>query len=253
LDFSGDAGNLFTLDFLGTNTSSFSNLRGRELYNAATKRCNSVLTQCKGAGATLQQITGNYDLAIDKDCIAYEQGLSKMNDSLRNNVRSANNMLEKARLAVLQNKNQYDAKGCISALNTCMTDEMVCGADYTKCLDPTKRYIDENGAVVLGQKISDITAFMNGFNNSAIDQAFLDGAKSTVLDPTNCAGTGGSGGKCIVRYLLEKIGTGKTVNEGGLCRAVLDKCQRVTYDQNGGYLPYNDVVVNYIQRAMINI
>ncbi|MDR0726456.1 MAG: hypothetical protein LBF37_00150 [Rickettsiales bacterium] len=251
MDFTADADNLFTLDFLGTNTSSFSNLRGRDLYNAATKRCNSILTQCKSAGATAQQITGNYDLAIDKDCIAYEQGLTKMNDSLKNNVRSANNMLQKARLAVLQNKNQYDAKGCIAALNTCMMDEMVCGADYTKCLDPTKNYIDENGNVVLGQRISDITAFMTAYDNSKIDKAFLASAKAANL--SECATDGTNGGQCIVRYLLEKIGTGDTVSDGGLCRAVLDKCQRVSYDTNSKYIPYNDVVVNYIQRAMVNI
>ena len=76
LDFTSDTADMFSLDFLNTDsTSSFSNLRGRELYNAAKKRCNTLLTQCKSAGATPGQITGNYDLAIDKDCVAYENGL----------------------------------------------------------------------------------------------------------------------------------------------------------------------------------
>ena len=145
LDFSSESMDLFNLDFLGTGTSgSFSNLRGSELYNAAKKRCKTVLNQCKEAGSTVSQITGNYDLAIDKDCIAYEKGLIKMNETLLSNVGSANRMLQKARLAVLQNKNMYDAKGCIAALETCMTDEMVCGEKYFKCVDPTKIFIDEN-------------------------------------------------------------------------------------------------------------
>jgi hypothetical protein len=262
LDFSNSS-DMFNLDFLNTNSSSsFSNLRGTELYNAAKSRCNTVLTQCKGAGATTTQITGNYDLAIDKDCIAYEQGLAKMNDTLKSNVRSANLMLQKARLAVLQNKNQYDAKGCISALNTCMTDDMVCGADYTKCLDPTKRYIYENGQVVLGQRISDITDFMGCYNNAAIDVEFLSATSSMTIKAEDCKRektyTEGDKtincgeGKCVAKYLLTKIGTGATVKDGGLCRAVLDKCQDVSY-KNGSYQPYNDVVVNYIQRAMVNI
>lgn len=252
LDFSSSTStsDLFSLDFLGNSTSSFSNLRGTELYSAAKKRCNSVLTQCKNAGATPQQITGNYDLAIDKDCIAYEQGLTKMNDTLKSNVRSANQMLQKARLAVLQNKNQYDAKGCISALNTCMLDDMVCGSDYTKCLDPTKKYIDENGGVILGQDISNIIDFMTSYNNSTIDSTFLETASTVNL--TQCATTYNNG-SCIVRYLLEKIGTGQKSTDGGLCRAVLDKCQYYTYDSNNTYKPYNDVVINYIQRAMVNI
>jgi hypothetical protein len=250
LDFTANSVDLFNLDFLDTTTSSFSNLRGTELYNAAKKRCNTVLTQCKNAGATQQQITGNYDLAIDKDCIAYEQGLNKMNDTLRNNVRSANNMLQSARLSVLKNKNQYDAKDCIGALDTCMTDDMVCGSDYTKCLDPTKKYIDENGNVVLGQRIADITDFMKTYNNASINATWLQTAGSANL--SSCANTGDGG--CVAKYLMEKIGTGATVRDGGLCRAVLDKCQRVSYTANNDvYNPYNDVVVNYVQRAMVNI
>ncbi len=261
LDFSSDSSELFNLDFLTNNTGSFSNLRGTELYNAAKKRCNRIINECKEVGATAQQITGNYDLAIDKDCIAYEQGLIKMNETLVGNVRSANLMLQKARLAVLQNKNQYDAKGCIAALDNCMRDEMVCGEDYTKCLDPTKQYIDENGNVVLGQNITNIIKFMEKFNAADIDTGLLKAAYSMPsVTETACAAAVsdsvpdavGNNGACIMKYLLQKIGTKQNVTDEGLCRAVLDKCQMYTYrDEN--YQPYNDVVVNYIQRAMVNI
>ena len=261
LDFSSDSADMFSLDFLNTNsTSSFSNLRGTQLYNAAKKRCNTVLTQCKEAGATTEQITGNYDLAIDKDCIAYEKGLLKMNETLVSNVRSANRMLQKARLSVLQNKNEYDAKGCIAALDTCMRDEMVCGENYFKCVDPTKKYIDENGNVVLGQDISNITKFMENYNNAIIDGTFLSNAYSSQsITDDSCkvdAGdgkTGGNDGSCVAKYLLYKIGTKQEVTGEGLCRAVLDKCQRYTYDSNENYKSYNDIVINYVQRAMTNI
>ena len=263
LDFTSDSADMFSLDFLNTNsTGSFSNLRGTQLYNAAKKRCNFILTQCKDAGATPEQITGNYDLAIDKDCIAYEKGLTKMNETLVSNVRSANRMLQKARLSVLQNKNEYDAKGCIAALDTCMRDEMVCGDNYYKCIDPTKRYIDENGEVVLGQDISKITAFMKNYNNATIAaNGYLPNAYSNnqSITPDACeadaadGNTGGNDGSCIAKYLLTKIGTKQKVTDEGLCRAVLDKCQRYTYDSNGNYKPYNDVVVNYVQRAMTNV
>ncbi|MDE6250402.1 MAG: hypothetical protein K2M34_02075 [Alphaproteobacteria bacterium] len=254
LDFSSDTADLFNLDFLNTGTTSFSNLRGTELYNAAKKRCNTVLNQCKSAGGTPQQITGNYDLAIDKDCIAYEQGLTKMNDTLKNNVRSANLMLQKARLAVLQNKNQYDAKGCIAALDTCMKDDMVCGDDYTKCLDPTKRYIDENGNVVLGRNIADILTFMTDYNNAITDETLKTKLPTSIdIDTCKTGGDNGGDGMCNVKYLMQKIGTGDKATDNGLCRPVLDKCQYYTYDSKGKYNPYNDVVINYIQRAMVNI
>ena len=254
LDFSDDSADLFSLDFLNGESDSISSKRGTALYNAAKKRCKTILNNCTDVGATSTQITGNYDLAIDKDCIAYEQGLKKMNETLQSNVRSAVLMLQKARLAVLQNKNQYDAKGCVSALESCMTDDMVCGSDYAKCLDPTKKYIDENGKVVLGQDITNITDFMSGFNNAAIDNMKLSTAATVAINETACKNSDNNDGTCVIKYLLNKIGTGATVKNGGLCRAVLDKCQQYTYNLSGDkYNPYNDVVINFIQRAMVNI
>ena len=253
LDFSSEA-DIFNLDFLNTNTTSFSNLRGTELYNAAKSRCNAVLNQCKKAGATVTQVTGNYDLSIDKDCVAYEDGLKKMNETLVSNVRSAERMLQKARLAVLQNKNQYDARGCVAALESCMTDEMVCGSNYYKCIDPTKIYIDENGEVVPGQDISMIQAFMREYNNASIDSDFLSTSYSnqTTISKNGCAESPNNTGRCVVKYLMQKIGTKQKSTDEGLCRPVLDKCQYYTY-KDKTYEPYNDIVVNYVQRALSNI
>ena len=248
-DFSSDSSDMFSLDMFNSNSSDISSKRGKALYNEAKKRCKTVLNRCKDAGGTEDQISGNYDLAIDKDCVAYEQGLVKLNDTLKNNVRSANLMLQKARLAVLQSKNEYDIKGCVGALEKCMLDDMVCGDDYIKCLDPTKKYIDENGSVVLGKNIANITDFMTDYNNTKIDADFIKNSNGNVVCPEH-------DGACIVNYLMQKIGTGATTKDGGLCRAVLDKCQDYTYIQNGKtgtYNPYNDVVINYIQRAMVNI
>ncbi len=254
LDFSAESADMFSLDFLNLDSnSSFSNLRGTDLYNAAKRRCSTILNQCKQAGGTSTQITGNYDLAIDKDCIAYEAGLKKMNETLKSNVRSAELMLQKARLAVLQNKNQYDAKGCIAALETCMKDDMVCGDNYFKCVDPTKRYIDENGNVVLGQNITLITEFMKDYNNATINKDFLGTALTVSMTQDQCASENYNNGSCVAHYLIDKIGTGQKSTDGGLCRAVLDKCQYYTYNSEGIYQPYNDVIVNYIQRAMVNV
>ncbi|MBO4583010.1 MAG: hypothetical protein J5714_03085 [Alphaproteobacteria bacterium] len=254
LDFSSeDLSDLFSLDFISGSNNSFSNLRGSELYKAAKRRCETVIKQCKDVGATSEQITGNYDLAIDKDCIAYEQGLTKMNETLVSNVRSATRMLQKARLAVLQNQNTYDAIGCISALETCMKDDMVCGESYTKCLDPTKKYIDENGNVVLGQNINYIQKFMAEYSNAAIDSSELNTAYGTTISEERCDIRPANDGRCIVKYLLSKIGTQQDATAEGLCRPVLDKCRAYTYDDNGKYIKFNDIVVNYIQRAMVNI
>ena len=255
IDFSSnDISDMFSLGSLfGDGNRGISSMRGKELYNAAKKRCDTVLKQCKDAGATTQQVTGNYDLAIDKDCAAYETGLNKMNETLLSNVRSANRMLQKARLAVMQDQNTYDARACVSAMETCMTDEVVCGADYKKCLDPTKTFIDENGSVVLGADISNIRKFLTDYNNAAITKSFLADAYKITIDTVTCTGEDHNDGSCIVKSLLDKIGTKQKATDEGLCRPVLDKCRAYTYDTNGTYIPYNDVVVSYVQRAMVNI
>ncbi|MBQ8686865.1 MAG: hypothetical protein IJ517_03845, partial [Alphaproteobacteria bacterium] len=100
--------------------------------------------------------------------------------------------------------------------------------------------------------------FMTNYNNASIDDEFLSDAYSSqkisdaTCKPTSPNDTKGGNGSCVAKYLLQKIGTKQNVTDEGLCRAVLDKCQRYTY-KDGKYIPYNDVVVNYVQRAMVNI
>ena len=42
---------------------------------------------------------------------------------------------------VKQNKNTYDLRGCVTALDECMRTDFVCGDDYENCLDPSGKYI----------------------------------------------------------------------------------------------------------------
>ena len=102
---------------------------------------------------------------------------------------------------------------------------------------------------------------MAEYNNADIDKDMLqDTYERTRISDDFCAVSvtedgepGGNDGRCVVKYLLNKIGTTSSVTDEGLCRAVLEKCQYYTYDKNNKYVPYNDIVVNYIQRAMVNI
>jgi hypothetical protein len=140
LDFSGllmgfnidSTGFDLTTLFSGTtNTSSISNQRGEQLYKTATARCKTaVLNTCQAQGVDISVITNSYDLEIDKQCIVYERSLNEANDNMSNTVRNAKAVLQKARLMVAQQKNSYDLRGCINALDSCMQDEFVCGADY---------------------------------------------------------------------------------------------------------------------------
>lgn len=247
LDFTEDLDFSDWFDINFGSGSSFSNKRGTQLLSAAKNKCAPVLNACKANGADIAQVQSNYELQVEKDCLKYEQGLDKMNSTLKTNVRAATTMLQKARLAVLQDQNTYDTRGCLNQLEQCMTDDMVCGSNYYKCIDPSKQFIDENGEVVLGRDVTGIEAFMAKFSNMDPD---LKKAMS-ISGYSNCAVEPNNDGSCIVKYLLDKIGTGGTTT--GLCRPVLDKCRRVTYDSKDKYDPTNEVIKNYIQRTMTNI
>lgn len=139
--------------FLGTtgvNSSNVSNQRGEQLYKTAQNRCRAnVLNSCTAQGVDANVITNSYDLEIDKQCIAYERNLNEANQEMRNNVFNASNILQQARLMLAQNRNSYDLRGCVAAIDACMQDEYVCGSDYEKCLDPTGKYL-ANGEIVKG-------------------------------------------------------------------------------------------------------
>ncbi len=153
LEFSFDSTGFDLGSLFGTTTAgSVSNQRGEELYKTAAARCkSSVLKACTARGVDASLITNAYDLEIDRECMAYERSLNDSNDQMLATVRNAKNVLQKARLMVAQQKNAYDMRGCINALDSCMQDEFVCGSDYENCLDPTGRYI-VNGEIVIGSQ-----------------------------------------------------------------------------------------------------
>jgi hypothetical protein len=252
LDFSGDASSTDLTGMFGGKSDSFSNMRGIELYAAAKKKCNSVLTRCASKKADQQIISSQYDIEIDKACVSYEAGLKKATQGVKTNVRSATQMLQKARLAVLSDQNTYDSKACVSALDTCMRDDMVCGSNYYKCLDPTKTAIDENGEIIPGGDVVTIKDLTTNYSATEISDSYL----LSPIAPT-CTGTSRDRtGKCIIYYLLNKIGssdpaTGRVTS--GFCRTVLDKCRRYTYNDNKEYIANNTIVKSYLERTMTQI
>ncbi len=153
LEFSFDSTGFDLGSLFGTsNTNSVNNQRGEQLYKTAAARCKtSVIKACTARGVDASLITNAYDLEIDRECIMYERSLNDSNDEMLATVRNAKNVLQKARLMVAQQKNTYDMRGCINALDECMQDDFVCGSEYENCLDPTGRYI-VNGEIVVGSQ-----------------------------------------------------------------------------------------------------
>jgi hypothetical protein len=262
-------GNGFDLSALFSNaasTGSIANQRGAELYKTASARCKTaVLSGCQTNGADASVISNSYDLEIDKHCLMYEKSLADANTSMSSTVRNAKSVLQKARLLVAQQKNSYDLRGCVNALDSCMQDEFVCGSDYENCLDPSGKYV-VNGAVVVGStpgisggkeesgadkfaaglyevwNYKDKSAWLSsGSVNEFIDEK-IEGGKAT--DTSNMVG-----------YLQEKIGY---VDSGGkklgLCVSVLTKCQKYTFSADGSvYKGDNSVTRSYLERTLKQI
>ncbi len=268
LDFNIDStGFDLTGLFGGTaNTNSISNQRGEQLYKTATARCKAaVLNTCQSQGVDISVITNSYDLEIDKQCIAYERSLNEANDNMSRTVRNAKAVLQKARLMVAQQKNTYDLRGCVNALDSCMQDEFVCGSDYEGCLDPTGKYI-VNGEIVAGSapgKANDIEQpvksglysvwnYDDGSQNAWVGEATLAEYISDSM-ANNVSGLKGTTDN-LALYLQSKIGyhDDSTNKNYGMCISVLNQCQDYTY-KDKKYIVNNQVISEYLQRTLVRI
>jgi len=299
LDLSGlldfDLASGFDLSsFLGTtgSNSNVSNQRGEQLFKTATQRCKTaVLNSCTAQGIEASIITNSYDLEIDKQCIAYERSLNDANDEMRNNVRNATTILQQARLLLAQQRNSYDLRSCVAAIDNCMQDEYVCGSDYELCLDPTGKYL-ANGSVVKGG-----TPGVSGGtvrNTTEITESNVDIWTSqgmyelyatwnyggTGIDMLNAWG-GGQDEKLgdyidekmeywksnyakvttvpdIATYILQKVGyIDKNDKVHGMCASIMKQCQDYTFSNpsksSKKYKPDNEVVREYLTMALTNI
>ena len=278
LDFTIDSTGFDLSSLLGSmsgNNNSISNQRGDQLYDTASARCKAaVLNSCAAQGVDTTIITNSYDLEIDKACIQYERALTESNEQMSATVRNAKSVLQRARLMVAQQKNQYDLRGCVNALDTCMQDDFVCGDNYENCLDPTGKYI-VNGEVVVGSTPGapgDIDAAIyetwnygaDGANNAwgSLETGGADGSTSNTLsdyiNQTVTDTSAKSSSTNMSEFLQNKIGyhddsDGKNY---GMCMSVLNMCQDVTYKgsgQNAEYNPTNNVIKEFLNRTLVQI
>ena len=275
----------------GTNTNSVSNQRGEQLYKTAANRCKTaVLNSCTAQGIDANVITNSYDLEIDKQCIAYERSLNEANTEMKNNVTNATNILQQARLLLTQNKNSYDFRGCVAAIDSCMQDEYVCGSDYELCLDPTGKYL-ANGEIVKGstpgasggqaknedeltennmdtwisEGMYNLYATWNYEDKDGEKNAWSVSKKENLGEyvdyyladwKSNYNKTTST--DVLATYLLQKVGyIDKDDKVHGMCASVMKQCQDYTYDNSKGnnkkYLPGNDVVRQYLNSVLPKI
>ena len=249
-----------------SNTSSISNQRGESLYKTAVARCKaSVLNSCTAQGVDAAVVTNSYDLEIDKSCLAYERALTESNTQMTQTVANAKEVLKKARLMVAQNKNSYDLRGCVSALESCMQDDYVCGNGYEGCLDPTGQYI-VNGSVVIGSlpgNNTDTTTSTYSHDNlfetwKVNGSTPWDGNTTLVeyIEDTVTSTAAKTSSDKMSAYLQNKIGyhDDKNNKDYGMCMSVLNQCQNYTYNsKTSKYDPTNEVIKQFLARALVQI
>ena len=281
LDFSIDSTGFDLSSLLGmrtADTSSISNQRGEDLYDTAASRCKAaILNNCQAQGVDISIITNSYDLEIDKACIAYERALTDSNDQMTSTVRNAKNVLQRARLMVAQQKNEFDLRGCVTELDNCMQDDFVCGRDYENCLDPSGKYI-VNGEIVVGSEpgapgnvnapIYDAWEYVKQGGNSIFNAWGLSGTVgsdtvnagnlSDYIAETVTTDSARTTSSDMSKFLQNKIGyhdddDGKNY---GMCMSVLNRCQDITYTESGNnteYNPQNNVVKEFLNRTLVQI
>ena len=277
--------------FLGvnkTNTNSVSNQRGEQLYKTASNRCKTtVLNSCVEQGIDANVITNSYDLEIDKQCIAYERALNDANAEMKSNVINATNILQQARLLLTQNKNSYDLRGCVAAIDACMQDEYVCGSDYELCLDPTGKYL-ANGEIVKGgtpgvsggqnkntdDLTDDDTWTSGGMYNLYATWNYGDGLNAWGMGKTENVGgyidevltqwksnyqrmTDSTKTDNLALHLLQKVGYIDSNDKvHGMCASAMKQCQDYTFNvkkSNKSYIPDNEVVRQYLNNTLAKI
>ncbi|MCL1902577.1 MAG: hypothetical protein FWG18_03050, partial [Alphaproteobacteria bacterium] len=290
-NFEFDSGFDILALFGGGTRDNIINQRGADLFKTATTRCTSaVLNNCRAQGIDVTIISNAYDLEIDRQCIVYERMLEDSNTQMRRTVRNANSVLQRARLIVEQNKNVYDMRGCVNALDNCMQNEFVCGTDYENCLDPSGRYM-ANGRVIVGSQpgvpggamlggVYDAWGYKATGNsvinpwgiattpNSACTTGDKLGAVRTIDGKIICNGNivefineflvarptakALSSKTDMVSFLNNKIGFMENDKSMGFCMSILNKCQNVTYTK-GIFNNQNGVTREFLNRVLVNI
>ncbi|MDR0741188.1 MAG: methyl-accepting chemotaxis protein [Rickettsiales bacterium] len=233
LDFSSDVGFGIT-DIIGTGgtVGSISNQRGAALYSTATARCKKHL----GQECTPSNVINGYDIEIDKACIKYERELETRLEETKQRISKAQGMLQKGRLAVSQNKNQYDLRGCVSALDSCMQDEYACGEEYSRCLDPTGKHIVGNS--LIPSSLNEAEMLSNIWKWASPPAAFNDSFISTNSNDG------------LIKHLLKIMGNPSSGD--GICAAVLGKCEKL-WKTDGSYNQHNSVVMGWLKMVLPKI
>lgn len=138
---------------MGASTTTKS---GTALYNAALPICREMAMEiCTESDLGIAE--SGYQMAIAQDCNTVQKAYETQNDQARAKIKESAALLDMSRLNIHQERNSDDILTCKSKMLEMLTDTTVCGADMSKCLDISGKYIDPTtGQAFLTEDLSEL-------------------------------------------------------------------------------------------------
>ena len=160
--WSGSDGSIFNQ----SPTDNISGLEGDALYKRASSQCAAITRDSCSSDALFNLASSAYSVMVTQDCNVVEKSINAKKESVSQTVRKAESLLREARLEEYRAHNSQDVNECLEKVEEAMTQPLVCGENYIKCLDYTGKYIN----ATTGEPI-----YNELFNISSIAPNLVDG------------------------------------------------------------------------------
>lgn len=166
IHISFDTANAFGMTDVGQAIAGYN---GKNLYSAVYPQCRqAVKNDC--TDAALQRAITAYLMAVEQDCNTVQTAIENTQKQMKSALREGSAMLDLARIENRQKHNSSDIATCISAVESAILSEQVCGENYHKCLD-NGEYIDiSTGKPITGvtdfYKLQDMLVFKDGVESA---------------------------------------------------------------------------------------
>lgn len=166
-----------------TTTNDLTALEGTALYNAANDQCLQIVSASCENSAVLTMARSSYSILVTQDCNTYEKEINLQRESVEKIVRTAEKYLREARLEEYQSHNSADVNECVTTVKTAMSNESACGANYSRCLDPTGVYVNPStGEPIYSPELYKLTSLISLSGNMDSDILIENRQFNSFLD-----------------------------------------------------------------------
>ena len=162
IDFGGlsDMGDIWSSNsstaFNSRSSDGMAGLEGRALYKRASNQCASLVGANCTSDTMFNLASSAYSIMVTQDCNILEKTVNAKKENLMQTVRKAEQILREARLEEYRAHNSQDVNECLNRVEAAMTEPLVCGPNYEKCLDYTGLYINATTGEPISHQLFDL-------------------------------------------------------------------------------------------------